>query len=968
MATYGTIVRTGLVTVRRGSVVVTGEGTTWASGPLAAKAGDEFRLAGLSELVAQVVSDTEFRLEMPWAGDDQDEVAYLLRLNAPSRSTTAAMASSLAEANTSLQYISQYTLNLPCIAFDVNEPPDFPAPKDTYLIGEAPIGAWSSRQQELAMWTGSTWFIRPGQPCDSIISAATGDIRVMNEDGQWVPMGLSLDTGPDRVAVETMRAQVAADLAATRLARDEAQDSVRDLIVTYRIGAELFANLTPEDGTLGQVLNDGLATGIYVKKGGPGTGYWEWISAATIPGLGTRVARLELPVAGYEETPAGAPLVVFDDLEKKPLMDVDGAGEFFFLPRAALARLVAAKIPADAKIQAEEIEISATSIDDEHPIRSVVLDKRDSGGHRRRLAGVNREGEWSLLLDQESIENVSAGRAAQSPTIGRVDARTPNRNDDASRGYAEGDIWQFEKRIWQCSKSTNGAARWAQKPALPLAGAAVTSGLQAIYSLRREVPGYTGKACTIRRIRGGVTTDLDLYFLRSGRLDTSPVKNFSTYVNEDSQVVIDEIFLVAVYDQTGNHGPMVFQESYGGQTWQPPLLTPLDYFGSNPGIQFPQTFTGDDVTPRYTALVLPDTITSGTRSFSVVSLAQFIHIGQNSPIIQLTTSNPDNSPQLLFSENTSRLGLTIFSGNYARGFSNTHKPVCNRPGVFAMTSGATSKIYAEENYSQSFSALANTTFAGGCIGATTYPLDGAGKPGAAGSVTIGAIMIYDRQLSDVEVRAVQESLYAEWQIARQTRGGVHTILGDSIARASVKNFQGWFQQIGPLLKTQSRIYNCAFGGSTFGGSLPNIYLWQSCYDPNALFNIAHLCWGTNDIAQDLSFETILANALAMIAAVKAYHSWDVALWTVIPRKGFETGTRQAVCNQWNAYLRANWRAMGASNLYDIAADPVMGEPDWWTTMEGAFDSTHPPPAGHARYALVGAEGVNDWVQKNFEHY
>lgn len=293
---YGTIVRNGLVTVRRGSVVVTGSGTTWASGPMALKAGDDFRLAGLSELLAQVVSDTEFHLELPWSGEDADDVEYLVRLSAPARSTTAAIATSLAEANTSLQYISQYTLNLPCIAFDVNAPPDFPAPKDTYLIGDAPTGAWASRAQELAMWTGGTWFIRPGQPCDSIISAATGDIRVMNEDGQWAPMGLSLDTGPDRVAVQEMRVEVATDLSATRAARDEAQAAVANPIVTYHTLLELNAHLGADGGTLGQVLEDGIATGLYLKSGGPGTGAWTWLSSVTLPALGQRVQGFEAAI------------------------------------------------------------------------------------------------------------------------------------------------------------------------------------------------------------------------------------------------------------------------------------------------------------------------------------------------------------------------------------------------------------------------------------------------------------------------------------------------------------------------------------------------------------------------------------------------------------------------------------------------------------------------------------------------
>lgn len=294
MATYGTIVRNGLVTVRRGSVVVTGAGMTWASGPLATRAGDEFRLSGLSELVAQVVSDTEIWLELPWAGEDQDDVAYVLRLNAPSRSTPASMAASLAEANTALQYVSQYALNLPCVAFDIDAPPDFPAPRDTYLIGPAPTGAWASRPQELAMWTGSTWFIRPGQPSDSIVSAATGDIRVLNEAGAWVSLGVSASAGPDRVAVQEMRNEV---ITATAAAIAAAANTTANLDggPIFLSEAELLASAAADRKPAILVSDSGLRLrGVYRRTAGA----WPTTRESdTLPGVEARLYSYQADVS-----------------------------------------------------------------------------------------------------------------------------------------------------------------------------------------------------------------------------------------------------------------------------------------------------------------------------------------------------------------------------------------------------------------------------------------------------------------------------------------------------------------------------------------------------------------------------------------------------------------------------------------------------------------------------------------------
>lgn len=311
MATYGTIVRNGLVTVRRGSVVVTGEATTWASGPLAARAGDDFRLSGLSELVAQVVSDNEIRLELPWSGADQDDVAYVLRLNAPSRSAPAGVAASLAEANTALQYVSQYALNLPCIAFDVNDPPDFPAPKDKYLIGSAPTGAWASRAHEIAMWTGSTWFIRPGQPSDALVSAATGDFRFLNEAGAWVSLGVSASAGPDRVAVQEMRDEV---VTATTAALAAAASTTANLDggPVFLTEAELLAYAPADRAPATLAFDSGLRLrGVYRRTAGA----WPTTRESdTLPGVEARLYDYQADVSTWRTSLSdrGANLMVYD--------------------------------------------------------------------------------------------------------------------------------------------------------------------------------------------------------------------------------------------------------------------------------------------------------------------------------------------------------------------------------------------------------------------------------------------------------------------------------------------------------------------------------------------------------------------------------------------------------------------------------------------------------------------------------
>ncbi|MCE2576298.1 SGNH/GDSL hydrolase family protein [Komagataeibacter sp. FNDCR2] len=80
--------------------------------------------------------------------------------------------------------------------------------------------------------------------------------------------------------------------------------------------------------------------------------------------------------------------------------------------------------------------------------------------------------------------------------------RAPGVHDDARAGYAPGNIWQVDGRVWRAVSVAAGAARWepvaTARPADALAGHAVFAG-----GTVRMVTGYVGPAVDVETLHAG---------------------------------------------------------------------------------------------------------------------------------------------------------------------------------------------------------------------------------------------------------------------------------------------------------------------------------------------------------------------------------------------------------------------------------------------------------------------------------
>lgn len=145
---------TGTVSVTSGGTVVTGVGTFWTPYVLAA---DTLELAGQRVTVASVGGNTSLTLSAPWTGADQSGASYTIRFDAPSRFTSAYLATQVRSLIDKTAVIEAAAPVYRVQSVNGNTPPGSPVTNDMYVVGTTPTAAWAGRASNLAQWTGSAW-------------------------------------------------------------------------------------------------------------------------------------------------------------------------------------------------------------------------------------------------------------------------------------------------------------------------------------------------------------------------------------------------------------------------------------------------------------------------------------------------------------------------------------------------------------------------------------------------------------------------------------------------------------------------------------------------------------------------------------------------------------------------------------------------------------------------------------------
>lgn len=170
---------TGSISVETDGTTVTGSGVLWST----VLAGDTLEVAGQRVTIAAAPESpyTSLTLAAPWTGDEQTDAAYVIRYDAPSRFTSAYLATQVRALIAKAGIIEAAA---PCYTVqDVTDtPPGSPTMGDMYAIGSTPTGAWSGQADNLAQWTGAAWqFTTPGA---GWLAYALGD-GLYVADGGW---------------------------------------------------------------------------------------------------------------------------------------------------------------------------------------------------------------------------------------------------------------------------------------------------------------------------------------------------------------------------------------------------------------------------------------------------------------------------------------------------------------------------------------------------------------------------------------------------------------------------------------------------------------------------------------------------------------------------------------------------------------------------------------------------------------
>lgn len=92
-----------------------------------------------------------------------------------------------------------------------------PAPGQAWIVGNAPVGPWSGKAQQIAVFAEGGWRFAPSVPGMRLFDRASGQMRIF-EGGEWIGFGAIADASGGTVVDVEARAVLTAVLAALRQA------------------------------------------------------------------------------------------------------------------------------------------------------------------------------------------------------------------------------------------------------------------------------------------------------------------------------------------------------------------------------------------------------------------------------------------------------------------------------------------------------------------------------------------------------------------------------------------------------------------------------------------------------------------------------------------------------------------------------------------------------------------------------
>ena len=409
--------------------------------------------------------------------------------------------------------------------------------------------------------------------------------------------------------------------------------------------------------------------------------------------------------------------------------------------------------------------------------------------------------------------------APYTPTPSPITVRAPTVNDDTTKGWAIGSVWQYAGTVYQALSVTTGAAVWvpqasAQYPvyAAPSSrsfngqGAGVQQRIVDILGTSAQVAcgtvalkaGYTGKSITVTTTVSAspVTTDIDI--LSTGLLDTATLN--TTLAAAD---VGTTAYVTKCWDQTGNGNHLTKHASYPG-----PIIGERSYNG------IPEMSWGNLLGDA--GLVIPNAVTSTGNNFAAYVLGEMMAAtGSNTTVFEVGDSSTISGPSLsiivpLSSANTAT-GLNIFTR--AMGTPSPGLPVMSsatKGQVFGINSGASSATIFSNETSATVTGISNATFVGGNLGRVALDTGYRGMASVFGFVVTNAVSTSD------QLTKIKQGAYTLYGFSPQIMDQVFT-LGDSRTQGLQTNINNsWPTQMTPMLNAVRpvNVYNIGVSGQT----------------------------------------------------------------------------------------------------------------------------------------------------------
>lgn len=217
-----------------------------------------------------------------------------------------------------------------------------------------------------------------------------------------------------------------------------------------------------------------------------------------------------------------------------------------------------------------------------------------------------------------------------------------------------------------------------------------------------------------------------------------------------------------------------------------------------------------------------------------------------------------------------------------------------------------------------------------------------------GDFKVGALYIYNRALSDSEVRVMNAYLVGKWGLASTTPTRNVVWDGSSLAfETGVGGDDTTFVKTNKLLGiAQHEALNFGISGQTTTTCIANA---ATNVDPTynatllAKYNVCVFWEGTNELSTAGKTASDVQTAIQTYCAARRAAGWKVVVGSILPRTtgktGFETD-RQTI----NAWLRTNYTSF-ADQLADVGGDATIGATGANTNTTYYVDGTHPSLTG-----------------------